>query len=108
MIVSNTMFIFFFSSRRRHTRSLCDWSSDVCSSDLHKIPKGRKKKFICNSQIIYYISVSITSQSTMMMTRGLIESCKSELDEIDIHRPRDLIKNSSKSGELPELPEGNK
>src|SRR5260221_2938481 len=23
-----------FSSRRRHTRSLCDWSSDVCSSDL--------------------------------------------------------------------------
>src|SRR5438034_5446754 len=27
---------FFFSSRRRHTRSLCDWSSDVCSSDLDK------------------------------------------------------------------------
>src|SRR5260221_14289305 len=27
-------FVFFFSSRRRHTRSLCDWSSDVCSSDL--------------------------------------------------------------------------
>src|SRR5688572_32657604 len=25
---------FFFSSRRRHTRSDCDWSSDVCSSDL--------------------------------------------------------------------------
>ena len=25
---------FFFSSRRRHTRSLCDWSSEVCSSDL--------------------------------------------------------------------------
>src|SRR5699024_9140188 len=27
-------FIFFFSSRRRHTRSKRDWSSDVCSSDL--------------------------------------------------------------------------
>src|SRR5689334_11243380 len=25
--------IFFFSSRRRHTRWNCDWSSDVCSSD---------------------------------------------------------------------------
>src|SRR6202041_4195505 len=24
---------FFFSSRRRHTRLTCDWSSDVCSSD---------------------------------------------------------------------------
>src|SRR6266481_7278823 len=28
------MFFFFFSSRRRHTRWNCDWSSDVCSSDL--------------------------------------------------------------------------
>src|SRR2546427_13090487 len=28
-------FFFFFSSRRRHTRFDCDWSSDVCSSDLH-------------------------------------------------------------------------
>src|SRR2546430_5779223 len=27
-------FSFFFSSRRRHTRFDCDWSSDVCSSDL--------------------------------------------------------------------------
>src|SRR5688572_31169390 len=27
-------FFFFFSSRRRHTRFDCDWSSDVCSSDL--------------------------------------------------------------------------
>src|SRR5260221_9771686 len=27
----------FFSSRRRHTRSLCDWSSDVCSSDLNPL-----------------------------------------------------------------------
>src|SRR3972149_10235715 len=32
----------FFSSRRRHTRFDCDWSSDVCSSDLHlTIPSGR-------------------------------------------------------------------
>src|SRR2546427_284435 len=28
------VFFFFFSSRRRHTRFDCDWSSDVCSSDL--------------------------------------------------------------------------
>src|SRR2546430_8681128 len=28
--------LFFFSSRRRHTRFDCDWSSDVCSSDLLK------------------------------------------------------------------------
>src|SRR5690606_40584542 len=28
------IFVFFFSSRRRHTRFSRDWSSDVCSSDL--------------------------------------------------------------------------
>src|SRR6267378_6476399 len=33
---------FFFSSRRRHTRSLRDWSSDVCSSDLYKSTDGGK------------------------------------------------------------------
>src|SRR5256885_11108448 len=33
---------FFFASRRRHTRLQGDWSSDVCSSDLHgKKLKGR-------------------------------------------------------------------
>src|SRR6267154_4275428 len=30
--------VFFFSSRRRHTRWTGDWSSDVCSSDLHGRP----------------------------------------------------------------------
>src|SRR5438132_12460172 len=34
------MMSFFFSSRRRHTRSLCDWSSDVCSSDLLREDRG--------------------------------------------------------------------
>src|SRR5947207_2816231 len=35
---------FFFSSRRRHTRSLCDWSSDVCSSDRpsHRVTGNRR------------------------------------------------------------------
>src|SRR6266853_448274 len=32
--VTRCSFFFFFSSRRRHTRFDCDWSSDVCSSDL--------------------------------------------------------------------------
>src|SRR5207249_6451125 len=33
--------LFFFSSRRRHTRSKRDWSSDVCSSDLATTPTTR-------------------------------------------------------------------
>src|SRR5207237_6453528 len=34
LIVARDSYFFFFSSRRRHTRFKCDWSSDVCSSDL--------------------------------------------------------------------------
>src|SRR2546430_6528480 len=34
------VFFFFFSSRRRHTRFDCDWSSDVCSSDLARFIAG--------------------------------------------------------------------
>src|SRR5690606_39496348 len=36
------IYIFFFSSRRRHTRFSRDWSSDVCSSDL--FPDAYEKK----------------------------------------------------------------
>src|SRR5207249_5057608 len=49
-------YCFFFSSRRRHTRSKRDWSSDVCSSDLFCKPmallllqKGATVT-ICNSR----------------------------------------------------------
>src|SRR5260370_21016375 len=44
MIVGDYVLVisfFFFSSRRRHTRFKCDWSSDVCSSDLWNAKKGR-------------------------------------------------------------------
>src|SRR6202046_4845043 len=34
--------VFFFSSRRRHTRSKRDWSSDVCSSDLRLMKAGHE------------------------------------------------------------------
>src|SRR5260370_14136130 len=49
------MVVFFFSSRRRHTRFKCDWSSDVCSSDLRTdrfLAKELKSKIalFCNVQ----------------------------------------------------------
>src|SRR2546430_5743604 len=38
-------YFFFFSSRRRHTRFDCDWSSDVCSSDLVYVTTDFGKTF---------------------------------------------------------------
>src|SRR5690242_21545496 len=39
LIIFFFFYFFFFSSRRRHTRLTCDWSSDVCSSDLNLLHK---------------------------------------------------------------------
>src|SRR5690606_17440833 len=39
-----TICVFFFSSRRRHTRFSRDWSSDVCSSDLESQPSPEPTK----------------------------------------------------------------
>src|SRR5688572_2062917 len=39
------VFFFFFSSRRRHTRFDCDWSSDVCSSDLRLSPNATSARY---------------------------------------------------------------
>src|SRR5258706_12748073 len=41
MSCSSRFVFFFFSSRRRHTRLVSDWSSDVCSSDLGE---GKKRE----------------------------------------------------------------
>src|SRR2546430_5300355 len=46
MIVCSCFF-FFFSSRRRHTRFDCDWSSDVCSSDLTMLRSVAERELIC-------------------------------------------------------------
>src|SRR5689334_24095798 len=54
------IFFFFFSSRRRHTRWNCDWSSDVCSSDLAVITKvagsgGAITLATCKEQLLYEV-----------------------------------------------------
>src|SRR5688572_31754661 len=47
-------FFFFFSSRRRHTRFDCDWSSDVCSSDLLRTGVTREGKIVAHQSRAYY------------------------------------------------------
>src|SRR5688572_32058054 len=49
--INYCILFFFFSSRRRHTRFDCDWSSDVCSSDLdfgrqHASPRDLLNRWI--------------------------------------------------------------
>src|SRR5207249_5782218 len=70
---------YIFSSRRRHTRSKRDWSSDVCSSDLGNAP------------VLYIVQVHVEG--------GLVE-----LDDVDavlVQRTRFLVQELGKChGEL--------
>src|SRR5258705_2417533 len=59
--------VFFFSSRRRHTRCLSDWSSDVCSSDL-LTPWTRLAAFL---SLILLCSFSSNAQTPSPAASGL-------------------------------------
>src|SRR5690606_41175538 len=63
-VVYITLFIFFFSSRRRHTRFSRDWSSDVCSSDLvqHETTPGVVHHFEPQAQIVQQQAVAEADQ----------------------------------------------
>src|SRR5260370_12381539 len=51
---------FFFSSRRRHTRFKCDWSSDVCSSDLSSFRGGRTSRIpVCIESLMRVLLLNL-------------------------------------------------
>src|SRR5207249_6586123 len=76
---------FFFSSRRRHTRSKRDWSSDVCSSDLVKLEDlGRAKKVTIdkdNTTIIEGAGKSADIEGRVKQIRSQVENTTSDYDK---------------------------
>src|ERR1039458_10752601 len=62
---------FFFSSRRRHTRCLSDWSSDVCSSDLVVLDRVQT----------YFGIRSVTAESGRVLLNGNPFFLKMVLDQ---------------------------
>src|SRR5699024_5550958 len=68
--------LFFFSSRRRHTRSKRDWSSDVCSSDLKvakDILKGAKEDLVRLVEAAYR-QMPDTSSQTLVVSGGVFQN----------------------------------
>src|SRR5438477_5360071 len=63
-VFSFFFFFFFFSSRRRHTRLTCDWSSDVCSSDLD--PSGP------NELLLYAIAGAVIGGTLLSGGSGTV------------------------------------
>src|SRR2546430_8825018 len=70
MRMSSFMFcFFFFSSRRRHTRFDCDWSSDVCSSDLVLL---RSRGTISFSSVFLNSATILAFRSTVTVRANMI------------------------------------
>src|SRR6266567_6498854 len=82
-------FFFFFSSRRRHTRFDCDWSSDVCSSDLrrlgrqllHRGPDCRRTRRARGAERSEEHTSELQSQSNLVC-RLLLEKKKKKIKKI--------------------------
>src|SRR5699024_11643695 len=99
MIICVLINSFFFSSRRRHTRSKRDWSSDVCSSDLiSKAEAFRKQagKWGVNADTLYSALV-LTAIDTP--TDTLDKARLDELKELKIGRASCREREWSSKGE---------
>src|ERR1035438_3568992 len=88
----------FFSSRRRHTRCLSDWSSDVCSSDLCTDPYARwcgpyadhgvgsrAQRTELLKQIADAVDIPILTGEDIYLKENFIELCKAHA--VDIIHP---------------------
>src|SRR5256886_13681152 len=64
------MKLFFFSSRRRHTRFDCDWSSDVCSSDLAAAIGAGRERYVTRGVATTDMTVSRAEGATIWDADG--------------------------------------
>src|SRR5438477_6257323 len=81
---------FFFSSRRRHTSLTCDWSSDVCSSDLRDATTTDNFENLCNCTCHFEIRTVEHAITTNLRIEHAAHACVgkllTELQRIEIGR----------------------
>src|SRR5699024_11790732 len=82
----------FFSSRRRHTRSKRDWSSDVCSSDLFAHRHAAQRNHTVNMAVNRHDFVSLIQAGNQELIAGFLGGVALEVALVagiaDIHREK--------------------
>src|SRR6266403_1962439 len=96
-------YVFFFSSRRRHTSSLRDWSSDVCSSDLSwlsgRVPGGRLQRCLLARSLVVHAFRGREQAPTQQIQLGAAEHLALEhLQPIDVTLDRAITPRQSDAG----------
>src|SRR5258706_8067804 len=76
--------MFFFSSRRRHTRLVSDWSSDVCSSDLVGLYEGSKSIPVAKAKGFQVVSTAEAVRRADVIFVGLPDTKQPSVYERDI------------------------
>src|SRR5699024_11961882 len=89
--------VFFFSSRRRHTRSKRDWSSDVCSSDLFR--QRRHEAQHVGGQTLEFVEGLATNVLSLMPSLSKMRLLRQWAGLCDM-TPRSEERRVGKSGEL--------
>src|SRR2546430_10005291 len=77
--------VFFFSSRRRHTRFDCDWSSDVCSSDLRA--DLQRSRDLAARRVISKAEQD-ASESKFNRLKAVVDQMSSMISKKEVHAPR--------------------
>src|SRR2546426_2421742 len=75
-------FVFFFSSRRRHTRLQGDWSSDVCSSDLTSASSDRLQ-----SELADVCHGFVGADLAALAREAAMKALRRYLPDIDLDKP---------------------
>src|SRR5690348_15394530 len=72
-VAVSALAVFFFSSRRRHTRWTGDWSSDVCSSDLEAATAGATVTLVTSRQPELFDEVRVVLRELRVILIGTMQ-----------------------------------
>src|SRR5690242_2591986 len=102
-------FFFFFSSRRRHTRLTCDWSSDVCSSDLQReaceafINSQRHEGWVCLRAVYDDGGFSGATMDRPALQRLLADIAAGRVDTIVVYKIDRLTRSLADFAKIVEI-----